>query len=285
MRNIILFIRIYFNFLFFLFLMGISLFMVFNFNHYQHTAYSAVAGEVTGKISSQFNNVEYYFDLKRTNDSLIKANAQLYNKLKDEFEIPDTTSNIKIDSVLTDTTIGARKFLYLPAKVVNNTVSQENNYVVLHRGLNQGVERDLAVVDINNNVVGAIVDVSNNYSVVMSLLNRQSNVSAKIKKNGFPGNITWDGMKPNIVILKDIPSDIKVNPGDTIITSGFSDKFPYGLLIGTVAEVGNGKDDITHIIKVRTATDFYNLQYVYIINNLQKEEPQNLLKRVKKSNE
>ena len=38
-------------------------------------------------------------------------------------------------------------------------------------------------------------------------------------------------------------------------------------------------------LKVKTAANFYNIEYVYIINNLQKEEPAELLKRVKKTNE
>ena len=285
MRNIFLFIRIYFNFIFFLLLMGISLFMLFNYNRYHHTVYSATAGEITGKISQQYNNVEYYFQLKRTNDSLVKANAILYNKLKQDYELPDTATKLAIDTIRIDTLLHERKFLYLPAKVVGNSVSQTNNYLQLHRGLQQGVVADMGVTDINNSVVGTVVDVSNNYSVVMSLLHRQSNISAKLKKTGETGSIIWDGVQPNIVILKDIPKEVKVAKGDTVITSGFSDKFPYGLLIGTVKEIETDKSTGTYIIKVKTAANFYNLQYVYIINNLQKQEPQQLLKSVKKTNE
>jgi rod shape-determining protein MreC len=285
MRNIFLFIRIYFNFIFFLLLMGISLFMLFNYNRYHHTVYSATAGEITGKISQQYNNVEYYFQLKRTNDSLVKANAILYNKLKQDYELADTATKLAIDTIRIDTLLHERKFLYLPAKVVGNSVSQTNNYLQLHRGLQQGVVADMGVTDINNSVVGTVVDVSNNYSVVMSLLHRQSNISAKLKKTGETGSIIWDGVQPNIVIFKDIPKEVKVAKGDTVITSGFSDKFPYGLLIGTVKEIETDKTTGTYIIKVKTAANFYNLQYVYIINNLQKQEPQQLLKSVKKTNE
>jgi rod shape-determining protein MreC len=285
MRNIFLFIRIYFNFLFFLFLMGISFFMLFNYNRFHHTVYSSTAGEITGKVNKQFNDVEYYFKLKRTNDSLVKANAVLYNKLKQDFELPDTVSRLAIDTLRIDTLPFQRKYLYLPAKVVGNSVSQTNNYLQLHRGSLQGVTADLGVTDINNAVVGTVVDVSNNYCVVMSLLHRQSNISAKLKKSGETGSIIWDGVQPNVVILKDILKDVKVSRGDTIITSGFSDKFPYGLVIGTVMGIENDKTSSTFIIKVKTAANFYNLQFVYIINNLQKGEPQQLLKSVKKTNE
>lgn len=265
--------------------MGISLFMLFNYNRYQHTVYSATAGEITGMINKQYNDVEYYFQLKRTNDSLVKANEILYNKLKQDFELPDTVTKLAIDTIRIDTLLHQRKYLYLPAKVVGNSVSQKNNYVELHRGSQQGVAADLGVTDINNSVVGTVVDVSNNYSVVMSLLHQQSNVSARLKKSGETGSIVWDGLQTNVVLLKDISKEVQVTKGDTIITSGSSDKFPYGLLIGTVKEIENDKTSSTYIIRVKTAANFYNLQYVYVINNLQKEEPQQLLKKVKKTNE
>jgi rod shape-determining protein MreC len=285
MRNIFIFIRIYFNFLFFLFLMGISLFMLFNYNRYQHTVYSAAAGEITGRINRQYNDVEYYFQLRKTNDSLVKANEILYNKLKQDFELPDTITKLAIDTIRIDTLLHQRKYLYLPAKVVGNSVSQVNNYLQLHRGSQQGVLADLGVTDINNSIVGTVGDVSNNYSVVMSLLHRQSNISAQIKKSGETGSIIWDGLQTNVVVLKEISKEVKVTKGDTIITSGLTDKFPYGLLIGTVKEIENDKTSSTYVIKVKTAANFYSLQYVYVINNLQKEEPRQLLKKVKKTNE
>lgn len=265
--------------------MSIALFMLFNYNRYQHAIYSSVAGEITGKVSKQYNNIEYYFQLKKTNDSLVKANASLYNKLKEDYEMADTVSRLAIDTIKIDTVLHRRKYLYLPAKVVGNSVSQPNNYLTLHRGSQQGVSADLGVTDINNAVIGTVIDVSENYSVVMSLLHRQSNISAKLKKSGETGSIVWDGLQPNVVILKDISKDVKVTKGDTVITSGFSDKFPFGLLIGTVIDAVNDKASGSYVIKVKTAANFYSLQYANIINNLQKEEAQQLLKSVKKTNE
>lgn len=285
MRNIFIFIRIYFNFIFFLLLLGVSFFMLFSYNHYHHAVYSGVANEVTGRISKQVNSVEYYFQLKRTNDSLVKANAALYNKLKEDFDLPDTTSRLAIDTIKVDSLLTQRKYLYMPAKVVGNSVSQQNNYIQIHRGASEGLSRDLGVIDINNNVVGIVMEVSENYAVIMSLLNEQSNISAKLEKSGETGSIVWNSKETNIVTLKDISKAAKVAKGDTIITSGFSDKFPYGLMIGTVAEVLNDKSISTFIIKVKTAANFYNLQYVYVINNLQREEARQLLNKVQKKNE
>ncbi|MBK7884567.1 MAG: hypothetical protein IPJ81_12880 [Chitinophagaceae bacterium] len=98
MRNIFLFVRKYAYFLFFLLLQGLSIYFIIHYSHYHNAMFSATANQVTGKINQQYNKIEDYFHLKKTNDSLLAANEKLYNKLKADYALPDTASNIKIDS-------------------------------------------------------------------------------------------------------------------------------------------------------------------------------------------
>lgn len=259
--------------------------MLFSYNRYHHAVYSSVANEITGSINKQYNGVEYYFQLKRTNDSLVRANEVLYNRLRQDFDMPDTSSNVAVDTLQIDSVQQFRRYQYMSAKVVGNSVNQPNNYMQIHRGSEQEVKPDLGVIDVNNAVVGTVMDVSNNFAVVMTLLNGQSNISAMLKRSRETGSIVWDGKETNVVNLKDISKATKIFKGDTVITSGYSDKFPYGLLIGTAEEVINDKTSSTYTIKVRTAANFYNLQYVYVINNLQRAEARDLLNKVKKKNE
>jgi rod shape-determining protein MreC len=255
--------------------------MIFSYNRYHHAVYSKVANEITGNISKKYNSVEYYFQLKRTNDSLVKANETLYNKLKQDYEIPDTANKITIDTLKIDSVEQQRKYLYMQAKVIHNSVNLLNNYIELHRGAKQGISADMGVIDINNAVIGTVVDVSDNYSVVMSLLHEQSNLSGRLKKGGETGIVVYDGKTPGILYLKDISRSAKINQNDTVITSGFSDKFPRGLFIGFVKDIINDKSSSTYTVRLKPAANFENLQFGYIINNLQKEEPQQLLNKVK----
>ncbi len=57
------------------------------------------------------------------------------------------------------------------------------------------------------------------------------------------------------------------------------------MLIGFVTNVVPEKTTSNYSIEFRTAADFYNLQYVYSIDNLQKEEMNKLLDKVKKQNQ
>jgi rod shape-determining protein MreC len=280
MRNIFLFIRIYSNLIFFILLMSVALYMLFTYNRYHHTAYSKVAAEVTGRISTKYNNVEYYFHLKKTNDSLVKANEQLYNRLRENYEIPDTVNRLAIDSIRFDSIKTARKYIYMQAKVTRNSISQLNNYIIVHRGVLQGIHPDMGVIGINNSVVGTVMEVSDNYAVIMSLLHQQSSISARLKKGGETGTIIWDGKAPDVLILKDINKTAKISQGDTIITSGFSEKFPQGLLLGYVKDIIVDKSSSTYTVRIIPGANFNNLQYVYIIDNLQQQEPSQLLKKV-----
>lgn len=282
MRNIFLFIRRYFTFILFLLLQGFSIYLIVHYSHYHKAVFSKTANQLTGKVNKQYNRVEYYFKLKKTNDSLVAANEKLYNKLKANFEMADTSSTFLIDSLKVDSMEQYRKYLYYPAKVVYNSVAMQNNYIVLGRGASQNIKEGMGIIDANSGVVGIVTEVSADYAVVMSLLHKDSQLSGKLLKGGESGTVKWDGKTPNIISLNDIPKNAKVAPGDTIISSGLStSSIPKGMMIGIVEDVKPDKSSGNYLIIFRSAANFYNLEYVYAIENRQAESIKNILEKVK----
>jgi rod shape-determining protein MreC len=267
MRNIIAFIRHFFNLFLFLILTGISLGILINYNQTYNVVFSNIASEATGKVGAQYNSVEYYFKLKKTNEDLAAENAELRGLLRSSFESPDTSTVIKIDSLLKDTLGRVRKFLFLPAKVVNNDVSDQNNYITLYRGSKQGVIKDMGVIG-PQGIIGKVIDTSKNYCRVMSVLNRNSKVSAMTKKGFYTGLVDWDGKDPRYVTMHNVPKSAKVKIGDSIITSNLSGNYPPGIMIGTIAAIGGDPASGFYDLKVKTATDFYNIQYAYLVDNM-----------------
>ena len=174
MRNIFLFIRRYFNFIFLLLLQVFCIYLIAHYNTYHNAVASGVMNEVTGKVNTQYNKIDYYFQLKKTNAQLAKENERLKNLLKENFYKPDTASKLVTDSIPYDTLGNRRKWMYYSAKVVSSSVSAQNNFIVLDRGLAQQLKKDEGVIDPNNGVVGIITDVSENFAVVMSLLHKDS---------------------------------------------------------------------------------------------------------------
>lgn len=282
MRNVFLFIRRYFNLIFFLALQVASLMMLFRFNKFHEAIFSSFSNEFSGRINSRYNNVETYFTLKKENDRLREQNADLLNRLKTDFSWPDSSISIVTDTVKVDSLEQYRKFLYLPAKVISNSVNAQQNYLMLQRGSAQGVTPNMAVVS-TDGVVGTIVNVSANMSVVMSMLHRQSKIVAVLKKGSGFGEVTWDGVDPRFVTLSKVAKTVPVNKGDTVVTSQYSDKYPAGHVIGFVETVADDQVTSTYNLKVRTATNFNSIQHAYIVKNLQKAEMDELEKAIKRN--
>ena len=282
MRNIFLFIRRYFNFLLFLLLQVLSIFLIVQYSKYHQAMFGNSANRITGKVNEQYNKIEYYFQLKRTNDSLLKANEILYNKLASNFNLPDSGSKQVIDTIKIDSIVQYRKFNYLSAKVVANSITSQSNFVVLQSTNATQMRVGMGIVDPNNSVVGAITEINGEFIVVMSLLHKDSRISGKLLKTGETGTVLWDGKHPNLVTLSGIPKSTKVAKGDSVITSGFSTIFPKGILIGRIDEVFLEKSTNNFKIVVHTAANFHNLEYAYAINNSQQPVIDQLIKNAEK---
>jgi rod shape-determining protein MreC len=247
--------------------MGVSLGILIRYNETYQVVFSNIANEATGKVGAQYNGIENYFRLKKTNDALVAENAELRGLLKQSFEGPDTSSVIKIDSLLKDTLGRVRKFRFLPAKIVNNDISDQNNYITLYRGAKQGAKVDMGVIG-PQGIIGKVILVSDNYSRVMSLLNRNTKVSAMTKTGFYTGLVDWDGKDPRYVTLHNIPKSAKVKIGDTVLTSNLSGSYPPGIMVGTITAIQGDPASGFFELKLRTATDFYSVQYAYLVDNM-----------------
>ena len=117
-----------------------------------------------------------------------------------------------MDTVQADS-IERDKEIYLAgAKVVGSTVNTQVNFITIHRGMLQEVRPNMGVVS-PQGIVGTVVNVSDNYASVMTLLHRQYKVVVKLKNGGERGTVEWDGISPMFVTLKDIPKSAKLKRG------------------------------------------------------------------------
>jgi len=199
-------------------------------------------------------------------------NDSLLNLLKDNFLTADTGKRVAVDSIRIDSVNTVRRYFYRDAKVVYNTVNTEKNYLQINRGSKYGIRDNMAVLNSDGMVVGQIVNVSPNFSSVMSLLHVQSVLSAALKATGEDGRLRWDGTDPRFVLLEGISKTVKVKVGDTVLTSKYSYNFPPDKMIGTVSQISSDAKTGFYILKVRTAVNFSNIQQVFVVENLQRDE-------------
>ena len=282
MRNIFLFIRRYFVFLSFVVLQFIALWILFKFNRFHRAVFLGVATEVTGGINTQVDKIDDYFHLREENRRVHRMNDSLLNLLKNNFNPTDTAQKLVTDSVRIDTLTETRRYLYREAKVVYNSVNFENNYLQLNRGAKEGIKDNMAVLNSDFSVVGQVVNVSPNFSQVMSLLHTKSRIPAMLKTTNVAGIIRWDAKDPRFLTLDGISKDVAVKKGDTILTSKYSFNYPPHFFLGRIADIKIDKSSGFYLIKVRCAINFANIQQVFIVENLQRTEQVELDKDTEK---
>jgi rod shape-determining protein MreC len=238
---------------------------------------------MTGRINTQYNKVEDYFTLKEENRRIHRLNDSLLNLLPNNYAKRDTSLRIIRDSVPYDTSGLYRRYFLRPATVVYNTVNSQKNYIQINRGANQGIKDGQAVINSDGNAIGVVVNVSPNFSQVMSFLHVQSKVSVSLKKTGESGTLEWDGKSPDQLILNRMPKTVTIVIGDTIITSGYSQlNFPKGFMVGTVSSVKLDGESGLYSLKLKPAANFYSLQQVHVIENMEVNEQLKLLEETKR---
>lgn len=272
MRNVFLFLRRYKTFFTFLVLEVLALWFLVSYNRFHRAKFLGIANEVTGRVNTQYNKVEDYFSLKEENRRVHRLNDSLINLLRGNFYSHDTGMVTLQDSIPYDTLGHYRRYISRPATVVYNTINSQKNFIQVNRGSNQGIRDNMAVISSDGSVVGVVVNTSPNFAQVMSLLHVQNSVSASLKRSGDFGTAEWDGKDPRYLLLKKIPKTIAVKTGDTVLTSPVSFNYPPGYLVGFVTDIKLDNTTGMYQLKIRTAANFYNLQQVHILENLDASE-------------
>ncbi len=266
MRNLLNFLSTYNNIIIFLLLEAFSVYLLTSSNTYHTSVFLGGVRSFTATVEKKADGVLDYLNLSEKNRLLAEENLILREELE------QIKSNIQATSMSANSSfIGDYFFNWEIAKVINNSVNKQRNFITLDKGRSEGVVPDMAVVG-PNGVVGIVVSVSENISMAMSILNLDFRMSARMRKNGYFGSLSWDGQNQRTVQFNEIPYHVDVAVGDTIETSGFSSIFPAGLLVGVVSDIDRSGGDFYRIY-VDLLTDFKRLNYVYVVkNNLQNEQ-------------
>jgi rod shape-determining protein MreC len=245
-------------------------------NHpFQRSKYLQVAQEVTGSVYSVTDRFRSYLYLRSANTDLAQRLAQLETEVyayRKRLEALQADSN-RINHVGMDSLL----YRFLPARVVNNSVSHPENYLTLDKGSDDGVRKDMGVLTANGKgVVGVVVNTSPHFSTVISLLNTKYKLNGKIKRNDYNGPLVWNGKEAQYSYLTEIPRFAVFEPGDTVVTSGYSTVFPQGIPIGAIVDAQRQQDDNYTSLRIRLFTNFNNLSEVLIVANRLQEEQKEL---------
>lgn len=265
MRSLFRFLLRNYFLMMFLALEAISFVLIVSFNNYQRVTFFNSSNNFAGTVYEKFSSIDDYFSLSRTNARLAAENASLRKQLQLRISLQENYPVNRPD------TVDAPAYIFTSAKVINNSVNKQFNYITLNKGSRHGIKPDMGIIDASG-VVGVITNVSPNYSTGLSLLNKRFSISAQINKNKYAGSLMWDGEHFNTADLKEIPFNVEVSVGDTVVTSSHSGIFPEGIMIGTIIKRDVSSGTNFYNIKVELSTNFKTLKYVEVVQNTKRTE-------------
>lgn len=265
MRNLIAFFRRFRVFLIFIVLQVFALSTYFSFLNFPRSQYLTSASQVSGTILKVRNDVTKHFDLSKNNQALQKENVRLRERL------PESMQRLQNGTIKINDTLFHQQYEYIPATVINSTLTKRNNYFTLNIGRLQGIKRGMGVFS-DNGVVGIIHNVSDHFSVVKSVLTENINIDVMIEPIGLFGLLKWDGRDPRRGSITGISNDLKIKKWSKVVTRGGSGIFPRGIMVGRVGKLKPVEGKPLWDVEIRFSEDYRTLQRVYIIKNLMQDE-------------
>ena len=261
MRNLIQFLLRYSNFLIFLILEVVAFILICTSHEYQQSSVWSSANRMVAGTNNIRTTIVEYFQLRAENEELAAENAKLKAELMQQANEMEAAAERDSQYVYSHL-----DWDYIPAKVIGLSTNKQHNYLTINKGARDGVEVDMGVIGVDG-VVGVVSAVGEKYALVVPIIHTKISISCRLKGNGQIGGTSWDGRNYRFVDLIEIARHVSVNQGDTVVTSGLTDVFPEGLMIGVVSETELGAGDNYHQTVVELSTDYKALKYVQVLRN------------------
>lgn len=281
MRNLLAFLAKYNHWFVFILLEVICFVLLFRFNNFQGSVYFSSANAVAGKVYEYNSSVTTFFNMSQSNKKLSERNLILEQQVRalTQYIATHHGDSLAMKQCQKQALAG---FKLIPAKVIQSTINREDNLITIDKGKADGIHEDMGVA-CGTGVVGVVYMASDHYSIVLPVINVNSNISVMIRKRGYFGFLHWKGTPSDIAYVDDVPRHARFALGDYVVTNGYSSIFPPGIMVGKILHVFNSSDGLSYRVQLRLSTDFGKLRHVCVIDNSALKDKALLLKAAQDS--
>lgn len=281
MRNLLAFLAKYNHWFVFILLEVICFVLLFRFNNFQGSVYFSSANAVAGKVYEYNSSVTTFFNMSQSNKKLSERNLILEQQVRalTQYIATHHGDSLAMEQCQKQALAG---FKLIPAKVIQSTINREDNLITIDKGKADGIHEDMGVA-CGTGVVGVVYMASDHYSIVLPVINVNSNISVMIRKRGYFGFLHWKGTPSDIAYVDDVPRHARFALGDYVVTNEYSSIFPPGIMVGKILHVFNSSDGLSYRVQLRLSTDFGKLRHVCVIDNSALKDKALLLKAAQDS--
>ena len=235
---------------------------LFGFSGNIKNAFFAVSSPVQKVFWNSGNRVSNFFqayynvqNLKSENDYLTQENHRLLAKIA---EIENALGENRI--LRQALNIGMEENFDL---VFAEIIAKQGDFIVIDKGLEQGILENAPVVTAEKIVCGKVKEVYEDFARVALITSEESSFGVKIQGKEIFGLVKGGGQ--GLLYLDRIPKDKEIQENDIINTTSLGDVFPKGLLVGKINQVSRSDADPFQQAELHAFCDINNLQSLFVI--------------------
>jgi len=158
----------------------------------------------------------------------------------------------------------------IPAELIGRDPDNLFSVLVINKGQNASVYRDMAVIAFQGGtqaLVGKVIESRAYESLVLPLYDSNLLVSSRFAASRFEGIVEGQGNPDAPLRMRFIPKRAReeISEGDLIVSSGIGGVYPPGINIGRVNNILQREYDISMEVELVPVIDFSRLEYVFVI--------------------
>lgn len=150
------------------------------------------------------------------------------------------------------------------SRVIARDPSNWSSVIVIDKGKRHGIKSSAAVIT-ERGLVGKVIEVGDTTSKIMLITDPNLGVSALLQRSRGEGLVS--GTLQNLLIMRYLSPDIDIKVSDIVITSGLSQIYPKGIIIGKVIEIGTEFSGLSRYAVIKPEVKFSSLEEVLVVIN------------------
>lgn len=152
-----------------------------------------------------------------------------------------------------------------PARIIGEDVNNLVRAVRINQGTEAGVEAGMSVITARG-LVGQVMESGEGWAKVLLVTDETSGITATVQEGRASGMVqgTGDGL-----VMRYIPHEQRVEPGDVVLTAGLGGEFPKGLVLGVIESVNRNDVQPWQEATIRSTIEFAQLESVFVVRSFQ----------------
>lgn len=153
-------------------------------------------------------------------------------------------------------------FKVVAARVIARSPDNWSSLIIIDKGGYNGIKKGMVVIN-HLGLVGRVIETTESNAKIMLINDTNFAVSCIVKRSRQEGLAS--GILGNSLMMKYLSAEADIKPSDTILTSGLTDLYPKGLVIGSVVEIGEEFSGLARYAVIKPAVELSSIEEVLVI--------------------